>query len=195
MSGSPYSPEQERRVLQVARAAAGAALRNERYEAEMVADEAYLAEPRGCFVTLHDHAGQLRGCIGTFEADAPLSDNLVRMAGAATRDPRFVGDPVTAEELARLRIEVSVLTPLTPIEDPTAMRLGVDGVYITGERFGARVSGCFLPQVAIEQGWDVETTLSMCCAHKMGLPADAWRPPTELRFSTFEAMMIEERPE
>ncbi len=192
MSGSHYSLEQQRRILKVTRKALQAALRHERCAIEAGDGEAFFAEPRGCFVTLHDMAGQLRGCIGTFEADAPLLENLVKMAGAATRDPRFMGDPVTADELARLKVEVSILTPLKPIDDPTAMRLGVDGIYITGDRFGAPVSGCFLPQVATEQGWDVETTLSMCCAHKMGLPADAWEPPTRLKFCTFESIVIEE---
>jgi AMMECR1 domain-containing protein len=38
-------------------------------------------------------------------------------------------------------------------------------------------SGCFLPEVATDQGWGVEEFLSYCCAHKAGLPADAWKQP------------------
>jgi len=32
-----------------------------------------------------------------------------------------------------------------------------------------------LPQVATEAGWSKEEFLSYCCAHKAGLPADAWK--------------------
>ena len=193
MNSSMYTPEQERRISSIARSAIVSSLRGKHFDPGAAENEPYFAEPRGCFVTLNHQSGKLRGCIGTFEADAPLLHNVVRMAEASTRDPRFVDDPVTTDELEDLRIEVSILTPLTPIDDPTEMRLGIDGIYITGKRFGARVSGCFLPQVATEQGWDVPTTLSMCCAHKMGLPADAWKPPTRLEFCTFESTVIEER--
>jgi AMMECR1 domain-containing protein len=85
-----------------------------------------------------------------------------------------------------------VLTPRQIIADPTRMRIGIDGIYITGLRFGAPVSGCFLPQVAAEQNWDAATTLGMCCMHKLGLDADAWRPPTTLTFETFQAIVISE---
>jgi AMMECR1 domain-containing protein len=32
-----------------------------------------------------------------------------------------------------------------------------------------------LPQVATETGWTKEQFLSYCCAHKAGLPPDAWK--------------------
>jgi AMMECR1 domain-containing protein len=49
----------------------------------------------------------------------------------------------------------------------------VDGIYI---KRGC-ASGCFLPQVATETRWSKEEFLSYCCAHKAGLPADAWKDP------------------
>ncbi|OHB80722.1 MAG: hypothetical protein A2Z25_02850 [Planctomycetes bacterium RBG_16_55_9] len=69
-------------------------------------------------------------------------------------------------------------------EDPTSLRLGVDGIYIKRGFF----SGCFLPQVAAETGWTKEQFLSYCCAHKAGLAADAWKDPqTEVYLFTAEA--------
>lgn len=70
----------------------------------------------GCFVSLHTPAGELRGCIGTIE---PVRDDLVHeiienAISAGTRDPRF--PPVTADELSRLVMEVSVLGEPEPIE-------------------------------------------------------------------------------
>ena len=52
-----------------------------------------------------------------------------------------------------------------------SLRLGVDGIYIKS----GSASGCFLPQVAKEAGWDKEEFLSYCCAHKAGLKPDAWK--------------------
>ena len=61
------------------------------------------------FVTLTQHEA-LRGCIGTLEAWRPLAQDVAENAcNAAFRDPRF--KPLEAEEFARTRIEVSLLTP------------------------------------------------------------------------------------
>ena len=136
-------------------------------------DDPELNSHCGCFVTLKN-ADRLRGCIGQFTSDEPLIDLVVEMAKAsATRDPRFLGDPITADELQQLDIEISVLSPLQKTDDPLSLHLGTDGIYIKGK--GA--SGCFLPQVATETGWSKEEFLSYCCAHKAGLPADAWKDP------------------
>jgi len=125
----------------------------------------------GCFVTLKNR-DRLRGCIGQFTSEIPLLEMVVEMARAsATGDPRFFADPITADELEQLDIEISVLSPLKRTEEPLSLRLGVDGIYI---KKGA-TSGCFLPQVATETGWSKEEFLSYCCAHKAGLAPDAWK--------------------
>jgi len=127
----------------------------------------------GCFVTLKNQ-DRLRGCIGQFISEVPLIELVVEMAKAsATGDPRFLGDPITADELGQLDIEISVLSPLKRTDDPLSLRLGIDGIYI---KKGA-TSGCFLPQVATETGWSEEEFLSYCCAHKAGLAPDAWKDP------------------
>lgn len=137
----------------------------------------------GCFVTLKNK-GRLRGCIGQFTADKPLIELVAEMAKAsATSDPRFFADPLTAKELDRLDIEISVLSPLQRTDDPLSLQLGVHGIYI---RRGC-VSGCFLPQVATETGWSKEEFLSYCCSHKAGLEPDAWEcPDTEVYLFTAE---------
>ena len=130
------------------------------------------------------NAGRLRGCIGQFISDEPLIELVVEMAKAsATGDPRFLGDSITADELQQLDIEISVLSPLQKTDDPLSLRLRTDDIYI--KRKGT--SGCFLPQVATETGWSKEEFLSYCCAHKAGLPADAWKDPaTEVYLFTAE---------
>ena len=125
----------------------------------------------GCFVTLKN-ADTLRGCIGQFTSNKPLIELVVEMAKAsATEDPRFFNEPITKSELKNLEIEISVLSPLTRTDNPLGLRLSIDGIYIKR----GYASGCFLPQVATETGWNKEEFLSYCCAHKAGLPADAWK--------------------
>lgn len=136
-------------------------------------DDPELNAPCGCFVTLKN-AEQLRGCIGQFTSDKPLIELVAEMAKAsATSDPRFLGNPITTSELEQLDIEISVLSSLQLTREPLNLRLGIDGIYI---RKG-HASGCFLPQVATETGWNKEEFLSYCCAHKAGLAPDAWKDP------------------
>jgi len=133
-------------------------------------DDVELSVCCGCFVTLKN-ADRLRGCIGQFTSERPLIELVVEMAKASARnDPRFLGDPITADELEQLDIEISVLSPLKLTKDPLSLRLGVDGIYIKK----GYASGCFLPQVATETGWTKQEFLSYCCSHKAQLTADAW---------------------
>lgn len=144
-------------------------------------------------MTLHDRDRRLRGCIGTFDATQPLIHGLYRMGAATTKDPRFIfANPVTLAECNDLQIEVSVLTPLEKMEKALDMVIGVDGIYIKTLQNGRPISGCFLPQVPLEQGWDVPQTLSYCCGHKMGLDAEAWRNDPNMEFFRFHSTILEE---
>ena len=168
----PLSPQEREQLHELARSAIEAAVNGG--PLPTVAEPAdILAETRGCFVTLKNH-GHLRGCIGTFRPADPLAVTLVHMARAAVLDdPRFFNNPVTAAELPDLTVEVSVLSPLEPTDDPLSLQIGTHGIYIVS---GAR-SGCFLPEVATDLDWDAEQFLSECCAGKAGLAPDAWRDP------------------
>jgi AmmeMemoRadiSam system protein A len=140
---------------------------------------------RGVFVTLYS-GGRLRGCIGTLRAGRPLREMLPEMAaGSATRDPRFVEQPIAVAELAELDIEISLLSPLHEARVPDELQVGVHGVYVSD----GRRTGCFLPKVASQMGWSAEQFLSECCRGKAGLPADAWRrPEVTVRLFTIEAV-------
>lgn len=129
-----------------------------------------LGERRGCFVTLTNR-GRLRGCIGTFHPSKPLARQVIEMAAAAARDPRFTHNPILPREVPELAIQVSILSELTPIANPLDIELGTHGIYIM--RGGS--AGCFLPEVATETGWSKEEFLSRCCAGKAGMSADAWK--------------------
>lgn len=120
------------------------------------------------FVTLKI-GGDLRGCIGSLAPEAELyrsvHDNAVN---AALRDPRF--SAVTPRELPLLEVDVSILSPIRPIATLDEFHLGEHGIII--EKGGRRA--VYLPEVAVEQGWTREETLTSL-SRKAGLPADAWR--------------------
>ncbi|MBW2055976.1 MAG: AmmeMemoRadiSam system protein A [Deltaproteobacteria bacterium] len=127
-----------------------------------------LNEKRGAFVTLKK-GDELRGCIGSIRASRPLYKTVAAMAEeAAFNDPRF--PPVSPQELDDLDIEISVMTPLTRVENVEEIEVGKDGIYIEKGFY----SGLLLPQVATEYGWDRTTFLEHTC-YKAGLHKDAWK--------------------
>ncbi len=127
---------------------------------------------RATFVTLTLH-GQLRGCIGSLIAQRPLILDVMESAyKAAFSDPRF--PPLTAEELAQLNIEISILSTPRPIEFKTqdqllaALRPDKDGLII--DEGGRRA--LFLPKV-----WEAVPQPLAFLQHlkaKAGLPPDHW---------------------
>ncbi len=135
----------------------------------------------GAFVTLKEK-GELRGCIGRFTADIPLWQVVQQMAVAsATQDSRFL--PVTAREVPKLDIEISVLSPMKRISSPDQIVLGKHGIYIKK----GYASGTFLPQVATETGWNKEEFLGHCARDKAGLSWDGWK---DAEVFTYEACVI-----
>jgi AMMECR1 domain-containing protein len=48
----------------------------------------------------------------------------------------------------------------------------------------------FLPQVATETGWDLETFLSELCSQKAGLPPDAYKNDQSVKLQVFTAQVI-----
>ncbi|NYT01351.1 MAG: TIGR00296 family protein [Methanosarcinales archaeon] len=146
-------------------------------------------ERRGVFVTLHLN-GELRGCIGYPQPVMPLARAIVDSAiHAGTGDPRF--PPVTAEELKRIDIEVTILTPPERLEGdrmklPQAVKIGKHGLIVSK----GMLSGLLLPQVATEWNFDPEDFLCQTCL-KAGLPVDAWLDP-QTEVQCFEAQIFSE---
>jgi AmmeMemoRadiSam system protein B/AmmeMemoRadiSam system protein A len=142
-----------------------------------------LRDEMGAFVTLTER-GELRGCIGNIVGTQPLYRTVAGMAvAAATEDPRF--PPVGADELPKLGIEISVLTPLRTITDPEEIQVGRDGIYLEKGRY----RGLLLPQVATEYGWDRYQFLDHTCI-KANLPKGSWREGATIQI--FSAQIFNE---
>ncbi|MDO8793771.1 MAG: AmmeMemoRadiSam system protein A [Vicinamibacterales bacterium] len=139
--------------------------------------------PCGAFVTIH-HRGDLRGCLGRVDVDAPLADTVAHLAAVVSdSDPRF--DPVSVLELQAISLEISVLTPEEEVRSIDQIEIGRHGLIIEqGHR-----RGLLLPQVATEHGWNRETFLDHTC-RKASIPPDAWRRGA--RILIFEALVFRE---
>jgi AmmeMemoRadiSam system protein A len=150
----------------------------------VVPPDSRLDEPGATFVTLtHHHDGRLHGCIGSLEPKRALgADVRANALAAAFLDPRST--PLRASQLHDIRIEVSLLGPLSRVasghfaseEDALgSIRPRVDGLVVSW----GPMRGVLLPQVW-EKIPDPQTFLA-CLKQKAGLPADFWSPDLELR--------------
>jgi len=162
------SLSQKKRLLTIARDSIATYLKTGK-KMQLSEKDTFLMQERGAFVTLHENT-ELRGCIGNLLGTQPLYLTVRDMAvEAATGDPRFT--PLTAAELIKVEIEISVLSPMERIYSADRIKLGTHGVLIK-KGFS---SGVFLPQVATETGWSKEEFLNVLCTQKAGLPASAWK--------------------
>ena len=176
----PLTPAQRAHLLAIARRAIRDRVAG-RPATVPTPEDSILRAPGAAFVTL-TRAGALRGCIGYVHAIRPLAGAVAHCAAAAaTEDPRFPA--VTAQELPDLSLEISILSPLRPIADPTEIQVGLHGIHVSrGDS-----CGLLLPQVATEQRWGRETFLRHAC-QKAGLPADAWQHGATLQVFTVECI-------
>ena len=130
---------------------------------------------------------QLRGCIGTLEAQHALISDVVSNAySAAFRDPRFPA--LTHAEFRMLEVHISVLSepqPMVVVSEAdllAQLRPGIDGLVL--EEGYHR--GTFLPAV-----WEQLSEPREFVRHlkrKAGLPADYWSPA--LRVSRYTVQSV-----
>lgn len=127
-----------------------------------------LTEKTGVFVSIYiDNV--LRGCIGSFAGEQTLNEMVQRLAASSACDRRF--KPVQAHELDKMKLEISVLSPLKKIKSADEIRLGKHGIYI---KKGLN-SGTFLPQVASKTNWNLEEFLGHCARDKAGIGWEGWK--------------------
>jgi AmmeMemoRadiSam system protein A len=171
---SVLSSEERRQLLQLARAALADSVCGRSLTPLNLAElPPRLCEFGSTFITL-TIKGQLRGCVGTLEAYQPLAEDVrEHTRAAALSDYRFL--PVQPDEVPHIKIEISYLTPLRPLEydNPEDLliriRPGIDGVVF---RDGLR-RATFLPQVWEKLSNPEEFFDHLC--QKMGVAPGTWR--------------------
>ena len=182
----PLSAEDGRILLAVARERIASAI--EQRDPVYPVPTPALHRRGGAFVTLRIEDGDrasLRGCIGRIEAHDELVETVRSVAySSAFQDYRF--QPLTAAEYPRVSVEISVLSPLEEITDPSLVQPGTHGLYLKS----THRSGLLLPQVATEYGWNREEFLAHTC-RKAGLPPTAWRASCTALY-IFTAQIFEE---
>ena len=147
--------------------------------------ESFFKEKRGVFVSLHINEN-LRGCIGYILPVKPLYIAVIENAyNAAFKDPRF--SPLSKQEYENLDIEISVLSIPEKIGSYKEIVIGRHGVILKNGFYQA----VFLPQVAVEQSWDVETMLAHLSIKASG-DANLWKNQGT-GFETFEAEIISKK--
>ena len=187
-SQSTLSPEDKKQLLSLVRQTLRYALDHQRVpepaDLSFTASES-MQPPRAAFVTLKKN-GQLRGCVGDIFPQRPLYKSVITNAiYAGFGDGRF--PQLRKEEYDQLKVEISALTAPTPVASWHDIRIGVDGMVLSKDGHSA----VFLPQVAPEQGWNLETTLQYL-SEKAGLPPDAWKEGAS--FLVFQADVFGEEP-
>lgn len=139
-----------------------------------------LLNESGVFVTLHrqehNQKHSLRGCIGRIESRGGtlIQSTIDSAIDAAFYDPRF--PQVQKPEMSKITTEVTILTipQKIEVEKPQdyleVIEIGRHGLI--AER-GPYQRGLLLPQVPVEQKWDIGQYLSFVC-QKAGLSPNAW---------------------
>ena len=128
---------------------------------KMLEENPWLKEKGAAFVTLNTKEGALRGCIGSLVAHRKLYEDVMANAqNAALHDPRFVA--MRKDELDKIKVEVSLLTPAKPLEYSSIedlkskIRVGKDGVILKQGHY----QSTFLPQV-----WEQLPSFELFFAH------------------------------
>ncbi len=178
-AAGPVGPERGQALVALARATLETHLRHDASLAEWFAENLVDRAAAGTLGGLrHDQQHRRPGARPGSLARLHRFDRAPRAAGRRGHPRGGVGGPRSAlrgpgggRARRGVELEVSVLCPLAGV--CRARRRSGSAPTECILRRGSR-SAVFLPQVATEQGWDLETTLSHL-ARKAGLPTDGWR--------------------
>jgi AmmeMemoRadiSam system protein A len=138
----------------------------------------------GAFVTLTINE-KLRGCIGYINSQGTLFETVCSAARqAAFRDPRF--RQLSEDELANVKIEISILSPPEAISSYDEIELGTHGLILEETEYKALL----LPQVAAKNNLNLNQFLAALC-EKAGLPSEYYMMK-KLNIKVFTASIFSE---
>jgi len=176
-----FSKEEKHHYLSLANHAIYAQLTNTSINQEIITQAESMPsanKKNGVFVTLKKNHN-LRGCIGCITSTTPLVETIPYYSiQAAINDHRF--PPVSTTELSDILITLSVLSPPSPTENYSQIKIGTHGIIFEYQNYRS----VFLPEVPIEQQWDLITTLKHL-EKKSGAPSNAWKSAT---YQVFESI-------
>lgn len=127
----------------------------------------------------------LRGCIGTFQS-SPLHTSIPSYAvTSALHDSRF--SPIELKELSYLSVSVTLLTDFEECSDPLDWVIGLHGIQVYVRSRRKEWNSCYLPDVAVEQGWDREECV-VNCMKKSGWDGTrmTWKSVDEIKVVRFQ---------
>lgn len=175
---------QRQQLLQLAREAIMSGFNKQNLDIALARYHAALHDHRGSFVTIN-HAGRLRGCIGSLAPTRPLVVDVAHNAlSAAFKDPRF--KPLTQAEYPGIELHISVLSPARSIDVASReallefLRPGHHGLIL--QQGSKRAT--YLPSVW-EKIPEPEQFVSELRA-KAGLSRDGWSDDMEVSIYTTE---------
>jgi len=152
-----------------------------------------LLKKRATFVTLTIN-NELRGCMGEMEATKPLYRSVIdNSLASAFLDPRF--EPLSPNELEKVKIEISILSPLKNIDLNKFKDLTELLDYLKQKKHGiflkkGNYQATFLPQVweELPEPQEFLTHLS----YKAGLNPNEWQDFKKLELSEYEVEKFKE---
>jgi AmmeMemoRadiSam system protein B/AmmeMemoRadiSam system protein A len=140
-----------------------------------------LSRKAGVFVSLHQ-GQKLLGCVGNRTSGEDLAENVPEMTlRAALDDPRF---PTVLGVEGEIQVEISILSPMKPIRDARAFRIGQHGATLD---CGGR-QALLLPQVARGRDWTGEQFLK-ALSMKAGLGSKGYQG-VGAQLSVFQAQVF-----
>ena len=164
MTIGEYTQEDGKRLIRLARESIAEEFGE---NAPEIPEEKQFRQLRGVFVTITKNK-ELRGCIGFPYAKQPLYEAVIEAAkSAAFDDLRF--DRLKVDELKKIEIEISIMSPMEEVKDTKEIMIGRDGLMCNYLGY----SGLLLPQVATENKMNRLQFLE-ALANKAGLPKNTW---------------------
>ncbi|MEW5767929.1 MAG: AmmeMemoRadiSam system protein B [bacterium] len=141
------------------------------------------SELRGVYITLLDDHGQVLAEAGHLLPVRPLDKAVQELSIRAATSPLPQYSPLSAADLDKVKVELSILSPLKEAKSPNLIEPGTHGVAIESG-WQQRV---ILPQRALEAGWSREELMRRLC-RQAGLPEQEW--PREGKVYIFTAQVF-----
>ena len=127
------------------------------------------AKKVGNFVTIESE-GKLRGFACDPLPEDPLGIALIETARNAVLEKSQTKQALEAEDFDNLRVIVSLIDQICPLDNPEQIQIGIHGVIV---QHNNKISA-LLPEFADDPSTTPEELLN-CCCEKIKLPGDTWK--------------------